>query len=395
MPQLPIAPLQASSPPARPRLDFLDGLRALAAMYVLLFHASSYQWSHSSDRAFRTVKPFLYGHEAVDLFIVLSGFSLMLPIVQGSGMLRGGAMAFFGRRAWRILPPYYAALAVCLVLDWTLISHKTGGAWDSAVPVSLAGVLAHLFLVQDVFASTVSQINSPMWSISVEWRIYFCFPLLVLAWRRLGPWVTTGLAFAVALVFQGALTHIPLFRQFNVGDSGISPQYLGLFALGMVGAGIAYSQNPRLALLLQRRAWAAVAAACAAAFVGIHLLAHGLFKTDVIVGVCSVGVIVIAAVHDGQLRRVLSWRPLVRIGTFAYSLYLLHFACLQLVWQYAVHPLHLPWPAEFAVHVLVGLPAAIGLSFLFFLAFERPFLTRRRSETAAEAARDAALSPAP
>lgn len=395
MPQTSLPSLPAAAPQPGPRLEFLDGLRALAAMYVLLFHASSYQWAHQFGRAGLIIKPFLYGHEAVDLFIVLSGFSLMLPIVQGDGALRGGAGAFFARRARRILPPYYAALALCLVLDGTLLARKTGGAWDSAVPVTLAGVLAHLFLVQDAFASTGSQINPPMWSVSVEWRIYFCFPLLVWAWRRLGPWATVGLAFAAAGVFSFAFAHVPVLEHLNAQDSGISPQYLGLFALGMLGAGLAFSRDPRLTRLHQPGLRAAAVLACAAALVGIHFLPRGLFKTDVIAGACAVAVIVSAARHDGWLRRALSWRPLVRIGTFAYSLYLLHFACLQLVWQYVVHPLHLAWPLEFAAHALIGLPAALAASYLFFLVCERPFLVRRKQETAAEEAQDAALSPAP
>ena len=45
--------------------------------------------------------------------------------------------------------------------------------------------------------------------------------------------------------------------------------------------------------------------------------------------------------------------------------------------------------------VVVGLPLILGASYLFFLAFERPFLNTKKRETLAETARDAALSPAP
>ncbi|RYG91671.1 MAG: acyltransferase, partial [Alphaproteobacteria bacterium] len=175
-------------------LKYLDGLRALAALYVVLYHASLQvaPFTHSA-----TVDVFLrlftLGHYAVGLFIVLSGFCLALPIVRGDGTIRGGAWNFFQRRARRILPSYYLAVAFSLLVIFLFsINHKTGTHWDISVPVTLSSLLTHLFLLQDAFGDP--KINHAFWSISVEWRIYFLFPLLVLGWRRLGAVPTTILA---------------------------------------------------------------------------------------------------------------------------------------------------------------------------------------------------------
>src|SRR5215203_1884331 len=106
--------------PPPPRLAFLDGLRGLAASYVVLHHAALLV-PPSGLTGPATVARFLlrHGHYAVAVFIVLSGYCLMLPVARDPlGRLPGGTLAFFGRRARRILPPYYAALVLC----WALIA---------------------------------------------------------------------------------------------------------------------------------------------------------------------------------------------------------------------------------------------------------------------------------
>lgn len=87
------------------RLDYLDGLRALAALYVVLHHAWLTIWSAEYYKQPVGVLAALtgwlaYGHFAVSAFIVISGFSLMLPVARG-GVLKGGARRFFKKRARR------------------------------------------------------------------------------------------------------------------------------------------------------------------------------------------------------------------------------------------------------------------------------------------------------
>jgi peptidoglycan/LPS O-acetylase OafA/YrhL len=91
-------------------LNFLDGIRGLAAFYVLLFHIIAN--GDSKLLSDSLLLNFLrFGHEAVVVFIVLSGFVLTLPVVRSSQLtLTGGLVGFFKRRGRRILPGYYAAL---------------------------------------------------------------------------------------------------------------------------------------------------------------------------------------------------------------------------------------------------------------------------------------------
>ena len=101
-------------------LPQLDGLRAVAASYVLWHHAYLQIWpvdyGIEPTGACRPLVSWLaYGRFAVVVFIVLSGFCLALPVVSTGG-LRGGVRRYYLGRFWRIVPTYYAAIALSAAL---------------------------------------------------------------------------------------------------------------------------------------------------------------------------------------------------------------------------------------------------------------------------------------
>jgi peptidoglycan/LPS O-acetylase OafA/YrhL len=177
----------------RLRLDHVDGMRAVAALVVFLNHAYFQTWCYFYDRF--PPAPFAFlshwlaiGHLAVSVFIVISGFCLYLPLTRSEGALRGGAIPFLRRRARRILPPYFAALALSLLLIATIIGDETGSPWDVSARVRGIDVASHVLLLQNVFGT--GRINYAFWSIALEWQIYFlshCSPFSFSAsarWRR-------------------------------------------------------------------------------------------------------------------------------------------------------------------------------------------------------------------
>lgn len=387
------------STPSTPRvhLGYLDSLRALAALYVIVHHAADLSIPSMGGLRGLTlllVGPFRYGNWAVDLFIVLSGFCLMLPAAKGDGTLRGGAVRFFARRARRILPPYYLALALS-VLVWLVFGHALKTQWGSAPAVSAAGILPSVLMLQDVF---LQQFNPAFWSVAVEWRIYFLFPLLVLLWKRIGPLPTTLLSVLAACGLFLALRHSIWVR--------ITPEYLALFVFGMLAAHRVFSRPlPSGAEGQQaqpRRVPAPAAAVFLAAAFALNykwrttLGGEHLFAINMLAGAgMAFGMAALAQGETNALRRLLNGRGLVFIGTYAYSIYLVHMPLLVLLWHYAVQPLHLKPLTGDALLVCLGIPVILGAAYLFFLVGERPFLNTRRGETLAETARDAALSPAP
>lgn len=385
------------------RIDYLDGLRALAALGVVLVHAFEMFglglgafWGLAKDQSrlgdSHREQLFALTHElvvgqfvwAVEIFIVLSGFSLMLPILRSpERMLRGGMAHFVRGRARRILPPYYAALvlgiAAILIVPGMAQPSGTYNYRDLMIPLTPGAVISHILLVHNVSQFWDLKIIPPMWSIAVEWQIYLLFPLLLVLWRRFGPIATVATALVVGAV-QGALM-MPLgLPRFPLSH----PWYLGLFVLGMGAAALAFSPDPRARRLRESVPWLPLAAVVFALMVALKVLANrfgGLpeWIGDPLIGLSALCLLVYLArtslERPGRLVRWLSARPLVRIGQFSYSLYLIHAPVLVLLSMgfdaIGMNPFH--------AHVLmlvVGVPFAIGMAYLFFLAFERPFLSQ-------------------
>jgi peptidoglycan/LPS O-acetylase OafA/YrhL len=334
------------------------------------------------------------GHANVDVFMVLSGFCLMLPVVRGDGTLRGGTRAFFKKRARRILPPYYSALALSLFFIWTVAGRPTNTLWDISLPVTARGVIVHLLLLQDFTAKYISQINYALWSISLEWWIYFLFPALVLAWNRFGGGVTTAFSVAGTWLLCRTLDHF-LAQSFTL-------QYIALFVFGMLGAEIVHGHRTPLRFLRDRLPWEAVTWIAA----GLALLAfQGKIpyfvlteRSDLLIGFWAMCLLITLGLRPSlRLARTLSQKSAVFLGSFAYSIYLIHPPLVQLIWQSGLRPLHLAPVPAFLLLVLGGTPLIVAAAYLFHLAFERPFMTKSgvKIKTEAQAESVAVVNPAP
>jgi peptidoglycan/LPS O-acetylase OafA/YrhL len=385
------APLRITKPQqtAAPviRFDYLDGIRAIAAMYVVLNH-------HIFD-TYKDLSPTLkfftcwmqFGHFAVDVFIVLSGYCLMLPIARNRGVaLRGGFGEYIGRRAMRILPPYFAALVLSLV-----VLKCVGLLYQ----VTRADVITHLLLIHNFSSQTVWSINPPLWSVAVEWQIYFLFPLVLLPLRKkLGDIACITIATVV-----GVAPHFLFPRVWNLL---VAPHYqlppgwdfdwscfwyVGLFALGMAVADMTYRPRFKNEIPLQRMC----AAACVVLFALVvfatyrdgYLYLHQYIVDTMMGGSAAFGLVwagrhsTIGVAEGTPLAiRLLSSKPLVWIGAFSYSLYLIHVP-VWLAIEPRVKHFHLTPPAELAVRLLIGFPIAIAAAYLFFLAVEKPAMLAR------------------
>jgi peptidoglycan/LPS O-acetylase OafA/YrhL len=363
-------------------------MRAIAALVVYVNHAYAQVWNpHAGRYPSGVLSAFSYflvaGHLSVTVFIVISGFCLALPVVSAGDQLRGGTFEFLKRRARRILPPYYGSLALCLALIATVIGRPTGTLWDVPILATPAGVLSHLLLLQDLFAT--GSINYVFWSIAVEWQIYFLFPLLVWAFRRFDHRSTV----AVALIAGYAI-------RIGLGSTRVAranPHFLGMFALGMLGAYVARSPRIDYVLARQSRLWwwagglgLAVAAGLSIAW-GIDVSTARFYLLDLPIGIVALSALVLAQRSEHSLLgRMFSWRPLVVIGTFSYSVYLVHAPLLQILWQFGLHPAGLGDEAMFVVLLTAGLAAVLAGAYLFFRVFEQPFMRSARQRVAAAVA---------
>ncbi|HEX6797348.1 MAG TPA: acyltransferase, partial [Ktedonobacterales bacterium] len=330
---------------------------------------------------------------AVSAFIAISGFSLMLPVARGDGRLPGGAWTFFKRRARRILPPYYFAIAFSLILIWLWLGHPSGTSWDASIPVSKTTLVVHALLLNDFWPSGYFLINGVFWSIALEWHLYFFFPALVLLARRFGALATCLTTLAAAYLLCEVLTFVPahdlLLPAYLPGRITQFVEYLGLFALGMLAATVAFSAQPVWSAVRRRVPWGAVALMAFAGVVimfaqtGPHQITSQVFLgADLLITVVTLSLFIAAGRAERSLARiVLGARPIAFTGKFAYSIYLIHAPIVAAVYLCIVRPhisgpLHLPFPATVAVMMVTAVPIAIAAAYLFFLVCERPFLNK-------------------
>jgi peptidoglycan/LPS O-acetylase OafA/YrhL len=382
----------AQTPP-RPKFDFADGLRAIAALTVAAYHTMTFTGLTGSVKADVPAVWTLMqvGNYAVPVFIVLSGFVLMLPVVRSeTHELRGGFGHYIARRAKRILPPYYAALAIFLLLIWAvpLLQTDSGTAWDNKVPVTAGGLISHLLIVHNLNGQWIYQINGPAWSIATEWQIYFLLPLVLLPlWRLIGPWWTVAFALAVGFAIGQLLPSLQSAHYW----------FIGLFALGMLAAHQAARGTcvrvgwPALVLFTLALAWVWIDPESAERR---NMLSETLAGAAVALALLRLA----SATLRGErtwAHRILEARMLVWIGLWSYSLYLIHSPLLGL-FNLLLLPLALPTWAQLTLMLAVALPVAATVSYLFHLLIERRFMTSHQKQ-AAEAerihARRLALEP--
>jgi peptidoglycan/LPS O-acetylase OafA/YrhL len=376
----------------RIRLAYLDGIRGLAALYVVLVHSWEFDPALQPILLWLPLTKLLrYGIFAVVIFIVLSGYCLMLPVVRSNQRyFSGGLLGFLKRRIRRILPPYYGALLFCTVLSGLvfLVDYTTSLNWYDKELNPLNGLfspyfsfhdlLVYLLLLQN-FGLHVNKINGPTWTVAVEWQIYFIFAVLLIPiWQRLGLFSTVAIAFVVGLTLKCLMGDVALHAR---------PWFIGLFALGMAAAEINFSQKPFLMRLNKSLPWGVLAAVFASlGFIGEWLrfdvfpgLAQWMIHSFVALGTACFLIYCTKFLTKGKslppiLSLVLESRLVILLGVFSYSLYITHAPVVWLVHQFLLSQ-NLS-PTMMAVKwFLFAVPLSVVVAYIFHRIFERPFMS--------------------
>jgi peptidoglycan/LPS O-acetylase OafA/YrhL len=227
-------------------------------------------------------------------------------------------------------------------------------------------------MLQDIVPAATP--NGAFWSIGVEALLYLAFPVALWLCRRLGVAAMLGCAtvpvVAVAVLAYGG--NPP-------DDHWLAPQLLPVFAAGIAAAGIVAAGDRT-----RRRPWAVLAAAAAvpvAAFVllrGARWTVTHYFWVDLAVTPALTLIVVAVAVgRPVALVRLLSLRPLVRLGSYSYSLYLIHLPIVVAISLVLVGPrLGNGLPAFLATTVVAGALSLAGAS-VFAKIIEFPSRRRR------------------
>jgi peptidoglycan/LPS O-acetylase OafA/YrhL len=331
------------------RFPELDGVRAVAAYAVLATHAGFASGRSLDDGPFAPLLArFDFG---VTLFFLLSGFVIYRPFVVAS--LRGDPLPatrrFYLRRAARILPAYWLAVAVTLALL-------------STRPARLSDWLSYLSLLQTYTGHDLDPGLTQMWTLSVELSFYALVPLLAMlvlgGWRRAGTTATSPplapaslarrhlaligslCALAVCFGLLGTLT-----SAFGADSLVWLPANLDWFALGMLLALLSAAEGldalgPLRQLSEIARAGGSCWVAAGLVFWFALLPVAGPRSLVVLTGwqwstkhylyaLCALLILLPLTLAPGQrIGRWLAWRPLHDLGVISYGVYLWHLPLL-------------------------------------------------------------------
>jgi peptidoglycan/LPS O-acetylase OafA/YrhL len=329
----------------------VDGLRAVAIVPVLLFHAG---WQH-----------FAGGFIGVDVFFVISGFLITGVIAREIAAGRFSIAKFYARRAKRILPALFAVLAATLATGMLLLgpsAMRDLGQSVVATAVSVSNVV--FWKGTDYFASSAELKPLLMtWSLGVEEQFYALWPLaLVVAVRwRVAPAILVLLLAATSFAISWWGVHHRPEATFYL----LPTRAWELLAGAALAKGIAW----------QTRSVHASRMRDAVSIAGLLLIVFAIAAFDkdtpfpgpaALVPCIGTAFLIWAGERAVVNRLLLSSRPLVFVGLISYSLYLWHWPVICFV--RIMHVGSLPiGPA------IAALAVAFGLAYLSWRFIERPF----------------------
>jgi peptidoglycan/LPS O-acetylase OafA/YrhL len=307
----------------------IDGLRAIAVLGVLIFHA------------FPTY--LTGGFVGVDVFFVISGYLISKVIVTALERGDFSVAEFYVRRIRRIFPSLLVVLVFCLAFGWKtllaedleqLAKHVFGGATFSS----------NLFLWHEAGYFDKASESKPLlhlWSLGIEEQFYVVWPLVLwFAWRSklsLLPVVCVVAAASFVLNVTGLAVHptatfySPLSRAWEL----------------LIGAGLSqlssraeHATRQRFVGWFSKAGLARPAVLTGASVLGLALIVFSAFFLDssrafpgwwALLPTLGAALIIAAGPDAGINRKILSSRAFVAVGLISYPLYLWHWPLLTLV----------------------------------------------------------------
>ncbi|NMM79643.1 acyltransferase [Acidovorax sp. SRB_14] len=329
----------------------VDGLRAIAVLPVIVFHAGFQLFSG--------------GFVGVDVFFVISGYLITSIILAEKKTGTFSLINFYERRARRILPALFTVLVVCLPFTWAWLLPEDMISFSQSLMAVSAYISNILFWRTSGYFETAAELKPLLhtWSLAIEEQYYFLFPIFFVAIWKLGKnWVFAILASLASLSLALA-------------------QWGSIF-------------NPSAAFyLLPTRGWELLIGALLAIYsteknrfhpnrilsefgslLGILLLIYAIFKFNnetpfpsfyTLVPTIGTALIIFCATEQTTIGKILSHKLLVGVGLISYSAYLWH----QPLFAFARHR-SLTEPSKLLFTVLAML--TLGLAYFTWKYIEIP-----------------------
>jgi peptidoglycan/LPS O-acetylase OafA/YrhL len=355
------------------RIPQLDGLRGIAIGLVLLHHFI-YRFHPPMPETLAAI--FLpvarLGWSGVDLFFVLSGF-LIGGILVDARESDNYYSTFYIRRSFRILPLYL----LLVLLGFLLFGlERHGGANVKDIPLHSAPWAYYLTFTQNFFFARHTDTTwylDVTWSLAVEEQFYLTLPVLV---RRVSKEKLLPMAMGLVVFFAVLRTLLYWRGDINPMQCYVLPfcRFDSLF-IGVTCALLLrnetcrtrFQKHPRLLLvsttvfgcsffLMDHYLW------------GRNLLLHTAGFT--VIGLFYASVTLLILIHPGiYISRVMCYKPLIRLGTLSYCVYLIHGLVLIVIDQVVKHMLGLT-EVEMWVAVVASVAATLLIAQGSWVLFE-------------------------
>jgi peptidoglycan/LPS O-acetylase OafA/YrhL len=320
-----------------PYFPALDGLRALSLLLVVAGHT----------RTQLPIKDYFSGGLGVGIFFVLSGFLITILLLREE-LARGTVSlgGFYIRRAFRILPPYFLTIAVYLLVGLIPSQHELRVKFLNGLPYFLS-------LRNEYVPNGLPVAFTHSWSLSVEEKFYFAWPLLffILLRKLKGRWAIVP------------ITLIPLLIS---PTSSLPVAYFSLL-LGCCAAIALHALRRRQDEVI---AW--VSRVPLAPVVIIWILSYfaslgGTFRVSFILSTAAL--LPVLLLRESLLSRVLGSNVCTWVGKRTYSMYLFHALCLVSIEQRLIHPVT---NMRFVAVAMLGYLLSLAVASVVYVVLEKP-----------------------
>jgi peptidoglycan/LPS O-acetylase OafA/YrhL len=366
-------------------LVFLDGLRGIAAFYVMVGHARWLLWEglaeyqkHPNTYSFGAklviyfLSLFKYGHEMVLFFFVLSGFVIHLRYAKqiALGIDNGfDFLPYTWRRFKRIYPPFLAAiiLGFCLdytgqYLDYSIYNHATPNALinnNISIDFSVNQLVGNLLFLQNTYVPVWGS-NTPLWSLKFEWWFYMLYPLLFFINRK-SVWLGVLIVFIFSICILSGLFILPV-KLFN--------EVIGALFCWWLGTLLADIYTKRVAWSIVYFSPFTILVFCIPFMQQFVPLYKDLF--------CAIGFFGLLSFLFFLQEKgiVLKWlEKLQGLGGFSYTLYVIHFPILVLMSGYLLSKNNNQMPHT-QVYVFIGITICSMIAYALHFITEKWVLSK-------------------
>lgn len=367
-----VAAVPAEGGPATRRLGYqpaLDGVRALAIVPVVAFHA--FGWPEG-------------GVLGVHMFFVLSGFLITTLLLQEWN--RNGSIAlrhFYFRRALRLFPALAVMLGAYVLIQVARELVIEPEALN--LRAALEGVLYSVFYVSNLvqaFSGILAVPLIPLWSLATEEQFYLLWPFLLLAALRLSirqriieGCLLVAIGLVVAHRVRLSLSDFSVERLYFSPDTSFDTILIGC----LLGLWFVSGRGPSLlrSASFLRWAWIPAVLLIVSTVLVTSNESPAMYWAFLLPFSIAVAILIVSVVAEeaSPLRRCLSYAPLVFLGRISYSLYL---------WNLMV----IYFGSRVGVPAIVGAGISVAVAIASYYVIEQPFLRLKRRDRAHLESRD-------